>query len=285
VPRDGLNIPEELLKDVLEEVTSLALPGLRIALRFVVLYTRNNDPMKGALEAALMYQFTIEPQALQDGPAKPVVTENRWRRLRSGRRRKKVEREARSEARDLVVRQGLDLSGLLAAIAATRSEDGTPMDGDIVPQGVLIPLRIVQSELSHAIKPILPPSEGWRQHVAEALTAAATTGLTSADPARRQRWEELMKYSLGVTGSFAERAPDWGRLVGAALEYEIRKAENARLALSAQLDRADVSAQAQKLAETAAVSQRSLSRLVLFVGVLSLTAVVATAFFGVSLIT
>jgi hypothetical protein len=221
VPRDGLNIPEELL----EEVTSLALPGLRIALRVVVLYTRNNDPMKGPLEAALTYQFTIEPQPLQDGPAKPVVTENRWRRLRSARRRKKVEREARSEARDLVVRQGLDLPGLLAAIAATRSDDGTPTDGDIVPQGVLIPLRIVQSELSDAIKPILPPSEGWRQHVAEALTAAATTGLASADPARRERWEQLMQYSLGVTGSFAQRAPDWGRLVGAALEYEIRKAE------------------------------------------------------------
>lgn len=292
------NLADEVLKSLIGEAASALMFGLQTALRFAAIQTRDGDSTEDALRAALGYRFAPPPPvASGDDETVSGVPENdsrglswreKWKRRRQKRKAKKAEKRAREEGQKMADLQGLNVPALVAVSAeggADAAQDLLPSQADPSVEGVLVPLQIVRSELAYARRPVVPPPPGWRHHVAEVLTAAAVAGLTSGNAEQRTRWEKLFQHALGISENFAARAPDWGRLVAAAFEYEMRRAENAKLGLSSQLDRADVALQVQDLAKTAGLAHRSLSRLVFFVGVMASAAVAAAVIYGISLLT
>jgi len=145
-----IDLKNELLKEALGEVASLALPGLRTAFRFVVVSVRTEgDPLRDALEVALQYRFAIasvEPRVTvpegttKRGPIKRFVA---WKTTRTeNKKRANAQKQAAKAVRLMTQEFGVDVPALIAASAdpgTTLIEATQPTPSGGSPAGVLVP--------------------------------------------------------------------------------------------------------------------------------------------------
>jgi hypothetical protein len=270
-------IVDEAVKAAAREICSIAFPGVQTVMR-LALVTVQRGPLENALEAALTYQFAHQPdeQPARRGPAKVAHAVTR---LPGAPRRVFRRRRTTKRTRTAAITQGLDVTGLL--VASTERAYDMPSSEDNSPtaparSAPLLDLMLV--EFREARRPLLPPSQGWRHHAARSLSVAAEQGLRG-DEQEQEHWRSVLGHALGIADDHQDHVADWGRLVAAAFELEIRKDSKLRT-LHDQLRQADSAEQITCLVLSAQSAKRSLN---VIAGCAVLVTVVVTALLAVDL--